>query len=85
MKDFLLQPDKPIWEKLESLYVDDEPLEEEPEQEEFDDLVESMDGSIDRGEAYASEFIDDKEEIQSKSLAALAGTSVTVGRGRRSD
>jgi len=84
VKEFLLQPERPIWEKLESLYVDDEPLEEEPEQEEFDELIDSMDGNIERGEVHASAFIEDKEEIQTKSLAALAGTSVTAGGGRRS-
>lgn len=84
VKDFLLEPEKPIWEKLESLYVDDEPLEEEPEQEEFDELIDSMDGNIERGEMHTSAFIEDKEEITTKSLAELAGTSVAVGGGRRS-
>lgn len=84
VKDFLLQPEKPIWEKLESLYVDDEPLEEEPEQEEFDDIIDSMDGNIGRGEVRMSAFIEDKDEISKKSLADLAGSPVTAGGGRKS-
>ena len=30
-----MQPEAPAWEKLESLYGDEEPLDEEPEEEEF--------------------------------------------------
>jgi len=90
VKDFLLEPEKPIWDKLESLYVDDEPLEEEPEQEEFDDLVDSMETNLARGSAAAGrKFIEDKAEVQAKSLAALSGEFVAAasrrfrrGRGR---
>mmetsp|Transcript_144511 Transcript_144511/g.402635 ORF Transcript_144511/g.402635 Transcript_144511/m.402635 type:complete len:476 (-) Transcript_144511:57-1484(-) len=84
VKDFLLEPEKPIWEKLESLYVDDEPLEQEPEQEEFDELVDAMDGNLERGEVQRSAVIEDKEDIMRKSLEALAGNSVAAaGGGRR--
>jgi len=84
VKDFLSEPEKPIWDKLESLYVDDEPLEEDPEQEEFDELLGAMDSNLIRGQAEGEmpALIEDKVEVQSQSLSALSGVDV-VGRGRR--
>merc|ERR1719230_1980555 len=61
VKDFVLSPEKPVWEKLESLYVDDEPLEDEPDEEEFADLVETMEASRDRAEAQHADLIKDRE------------------------
>lgn len=49
MKDFLLTPERPVWEKLESLYVDDEPLEEEPDEDEIEELAESWTGASSGG------------------------------------
>lgn len=72
VKDFLLSPEKPLWDKLESLYADDEPLEEEPEMDEFDDLIETMENSNQRGEERESALIEDAIEIREQSLKALA-------------
>lgn len=80
VKDFLLSPEKPVWDKLESLYADDEPLEEEPEVDEFDDLMETMEASYRRGEDGPASLIRDKEEIRKAPLTALA-----VGGGRKSN
>lgn len=80
VKDFLLQPEKPIWDKLEALYADDEPLDEDPEADEFDDLVETMEQSYQATEARRSAFIGTEEDIESIPLAKLAsaGTDKTT-------
>merc|ERR1712048_1156227 len=80
VKDFLLKPEEPIWEKLESLYVDDEPLEEVPDGEEFGDLVDALEGSYHLGGAKRSELIEDARDVEASSLSELALGS----RGRRS-
>lgn len=72
IKDFLLSPEKPIWDKLESLYVDDEPLEEEPEEEEFAELVGAMEKGWLRGEAERSSLIQNRDEIEQTGLRGLA-------------
>jgi len=78
VKDFLLNPKKPAWEKLESLYVDDEPLEEDPEDEDFEDLVETFEGHSKLAASEREGLIGDGAEIEgAASLEALAG------RGRR--
>lgn len=78
VKDFLLKPERPAWEKLETLYVDNEPLEEDPNDEEFEDLVDMMDGSIERGEDRSSALIHDRSTIETQSLKELA-----TSRGRK--
>lgn len=84
VKDFLLTPEKPIWDKLESLYADDEPLDEEPEDDEFDDLVESMEDRYQLGQEQSSAFIERPEEIREEPLSVLAaGVSVLAGAGGR--
>merc|ERR1712048_687433 len=80
VKDFLLKAEEPIWEKLESLYVDDEPLEETPDEEEFGDLVDALEGSFHLGGAKRSELIEDPGDVEASSLSELA----LGGRGRRS-
>merc|ERR1712048_38724 len=80
VKDFLLNPEEPIWGKLESLYVDDEPLEEAPDDDEFGDLVDTLEGSFELGGAQRSELIDDPGVVERSSLSDLA----LKGRGRRS-
>eukprot|EP00933_Yihiella_yeosuensis_P034428 TRINITY_DN27916_c5_g1_i1.p1 TRINITY_DN27916_c5_g1~~TRINITY_DN27916_c5_g1_i1.p1 ORF type:complete len:520 (-),score=107.93 TRINITY_DN27916_c5_g1_i1:84-1607(-) len=72
VKEFLLEPEKPVWEKLESLYADDEPLDEEPEEDEFDDLLETLEFSRERGETRKSALIEDRDEISQKGLRHLA-------------
>lgn len=72
VKDFIMNTEKPIWEKLETLYIDDEPLEEEPEDDEFADLLETMDAGLQKDEAQTSELIDDPAEIEGMSLQNLA-------------
>eukprot|EP00928_Gymnodinium_smaydae_P032694 TRINITY_DN2360_c0_g1_i1.p1 TRINITY_DN2360_c0_g1~~TRINITY_DN2360_c0_g1_i1.p1 ORF type:complete len:503 (-),score=106.98 TRINITY_DN2360_c0_g1_i1:244-1752(-) len=79
VKDFLLEPEKPMWEKLESLYVDDEPLEEEPEDEEFSELVETLEAAHELGESKRTDLIEDRSEIERQGLATLA----RAGGGRR--
>merc|ERR1740138_558784 len=82
VKDFVLSPEKPVWEKLESLYVDDEPLEEDPDEEEFEELVETMEGNLRSGEARRSDLIEDRSEIEAKGLRDLSIAAV-AGRGSR--
>eukprot|EP00927_Polykrikos_kofoidii_P075044 TRINITY_DN7110_c0_g1_i2.p1 TRINITY_DN7110_c0_g1~~TRINITY_DN7110_c0_g1_i2.p1 ORF type:complete len:556 (-),score=109.26 TRINITY_DN7110_c0_g1_i2:59-1726(-) len=77
VKDFLNTPKAPIWEQLESLYVDDEPLEEEADDEEFQDLVGALDGSMEASDSVSS-LIGSTDEVETKGLAELART------GRRS-
>eukprot|EP00441_Pelagodinium_beii_P027709 CAMPEP_0197681962 /NCGR_PEP_ID=MMETSP1338-20131121/95755_1 /TAXON_ID=43686 ORGANISM="Pelagodinium beii, Strain RCC1491" /NCGR_SAMPLE_ID=MMETSP1338 /ASSEMBLY_ACC=CAM_ASM_000754 /LENGTH=339 /DNA_ID=CAMNT_0043263375 /DNA_START=32 /DNA_END=1047 /DNA_ORIENTATION=+ len=71
VKDFLLNPEKPVWEKLESLYADDEPLEEDIEEEEFDELVEGLEAGLDRSEARQSALIEDPKEVSQSGLRQL--------------
>merc|ERR1739848_321334 len=71
VKDFILNQEKPVWEKLESLYVDDEPLEEEAEDDEFADLMQTMDRGLESNEAEGPDLIEDPMEIESKNLKAL--------------
>merc|ERR1711957_292474 len=63
VKDFIMNSEKPIWEKLETLYIDDEPLEEEPEDDEFADLLETMDASEQKDETNSSNLINNPAEI----------------------
>jgi len=72
VKDFLLKPGVPVWEKLESLYADDEPLDEEPEEEEWDELVESLEAVQLNNQARTSSLIEDREEIGQTGLRQLA-------------
>eukprot|EP00931_Biecheleriopsis_adriatica_P067091 TRINITY_DN41296_c0_g1_i1.p1 TRINITY_DN41296_c0_g1~~TRINITY_DN41296_c0_g1_i1.p1 ORF type:complete len:503 (+),score=85.86 TRINITY_DN41296_c0_g1_i1:60-1568(+) len=72
VKDFLLTPEKPIWEKLESLYGDDEPLDEDPEEEEFDELVGSLDALQERSQARKAAFIESPAEVSQTGLRQLA-------------
>jgi hypothetical protein len=72
LKDFILNKEKPIWEKLESLYVDDEPLEEEAEDDEYEDLIATMDRGLQADGTRGSDLIDDPTEIETKSLRSLA-------------
>jgi hypothetical protein len=83
VKDFLLSPEKPIWEKLESLYVDDEPLEEEPDEDEFADLSGTIDDNFSLGEMKRSDLIEDKKEIESSDLKLLAAGHMTMAYSRR--
>jgi len=69
IKDFMMTPEKPIWDKLESLYADDEPLEDDIDIDEFDDLVDAMDGISNEGE---DRLIEDVAEIRTQSLKSLA-------------
>mmetsp|Transcript_34527 Transcript_34527/g.99143 ORF Transcript_34527/g.99143 Transcript_34527/m.99143 type:complete len:464 (-) Transcript_34527:59-1450(-) len=69
VKEFLLNPEKPVWDKLESLYADDEPLEDDIDIEEFDELVESLENVS--ASKQDEEYIDDVSEIQTKPLKAL--------------
>jgi len=82
VKDFMLEPEKPIWEKLESLYVDDEPLEEDPEEDEFEDLIGTLEDSQQLGSAQRTELIDAPGEIEQKGLAALATSGRRSARAR---
>lgn len=89
VKDFIANHEKPVWEKFESLYVDDEPLEEEPEDDEFDDLMMTLQENFDRAEFKRSDLIENPEEIEQMELSALAsGQSKTYRRltaaGKRS-
>jgi len=77
VKDFVLSPERPVWEKLESLYVDDTPLDEEPDDEEYQELVDSFEASALAGDAGREELIDDRSEIESTKLRDLS-------RGRKS-
>lgn len=72
VKDFLLSPEKPVWEKLESLYVDDEPLEEADEEEDFQDLAETLQEHLERYEGNRTDLIDDKAEIEARGLRHLS-------------
>jgi ribosomal protein L4 len=72
VKDFILNKEKPVWEKMESLYVDDEPLDEEPEDDEFANLLDTMDRGLANDDAETMELIEDAREIETKSLKALA-------------
>jgi len=78
----MLEPEKPIWEKLESLYVDDEPLEEDPEEDEFEDLIGTLEDSQQLGSAQRTELIDAPGEIEQKGLAALATSGRRSARAR---
>jgi len=80
VKDFILDKEKPIWEKLESLYVDDEPLEEEAEDDEYEDLLATMDRGLESDDIRNDDFIEDPKEIEAKSLKSLA----RGGGGRKS-
>jgi len=71
VKDFVTTPERPIWEKLESIYADDEPLEEEIDVDEFDDLMESMDQEQTRHVRMSAE-IEDPAEVRMRSLRSLA-------------
>lgn len=72
IKDFLLEPERPVWAKLEDLYADDEPLDEEPEADEFDDLLESLEGGHQASsEETRSALISPNEDIEATSLQAL--------------
>lgn len=82
IKDFVLTPEKPVWEKLESLYVDDEPLEGDPEDEEFADLVGTLEASHVESEARRSTLIRDRAEVASQGLKALAGKSRAAVSGK---
>lgn len=79
VKDFLLTPEKPLWEKLESLYADEDPVDEEVDEEEFDGLVDTLEESLERGKSRRVELIESADEVASTSLAALAAAG-----GRRS-
>lgn len=70
VKDFMLEPQKPAWEKLESLYGDDEPLDEEMEDEEFDDLLQHLD-ALETAKASSSSLMG-KEEVKQRGLRHLA-------------
>lgn len=85
VKDFLLSPEKPVWEKLESLYADDEPLDEEPEEEEFGELMDTLDAGLRRGEARTSAVIESPEEISKTGLRHLAAAleGGAAGHGQR--
>lgn len=85
VKDFLLSPEKPVWEKLESLYADDEPLDEEPEEEEYSELMDTLDAGLRRGEARTSELIESPEEISKTGLRQLAAAleGGAAGHGQR--
>eukprot|EP00435_Cladocopium_sp_Y103_P032476 s51_g8.t1 len=79
VKDFMLEPQKPVWEKLESLYGDDEPLDEELEDEEFDDLLEHLD-ALETAKASSSSLMDKKEADIAPFRGMLLGLFfVTVG------
>eukprot|EP00434_Breviolum_minutum_P041243 symbB.v1.2.036686.t1/scaffold5166.1/size30171/3 len=67
VKDFMMEPKKPVWEKLESLYGDDEPLEEEMEEEEFDELIRNLE-SI----APSPSTTLEKNEIRERGLRHLS-------------
>merc|ERR1719230_727693 len=64
VKDFLLEPEKPVWEKLESLYVDDEPLEEQPDDDEFTETIDLMASNEERGESRQTSLIEDVTEVK---------------------
>lgn len=70
VKDFMLEPQKPAWEKLESLYGDDEPLDEEMEDEEFEDLLQHLD-ALETAKASSSSLMG-KEEVKQRGLRHLA-------------
>ncbi|CAE7690432.1 rplD [Symbiodinium pilosum] len=74
VKDFLLAPEAPAWEKLESLYGDEEPL-EELEDEEFEELTGNLDALRERGEAKSN--ILDRPEVAQKGLHQLAQLAQT--------
>lgn len=80
VKDFLLSPEKPVWDKLESLYADDEPLEGEMDEDEFEDLVETMEETHARGEQKQVAFIEDQDEIVNQPLKSLAAAAAVSGR-----
>eukprot|EP00450_Noctiluca_scintillans_P031419 CAMPEP_0194546414 /NCGR_PEP_ID=MMETSP0253-20130528/90626_1 /TAXON_ID=2966 /ORGANISM="Noctiluca scintillans" /LENGTH=516 /DNA_ID=CAMNT_0039393505 /DNA_START=8 /DNA_END=1554 /DNA_ORIENTATION=- len=71
IKDFLISPEKPVWEKLESLYADEEPLEEDEDQHEFDDVLSTMDDSSARSSARRN-LISTREEITSQGLKTIS-------------
>lgn len=85
VKDFIMNSEKPIWEKLETLYIDDEPLEEEPEDDEFADLLETMDASVQKDDTNRSILIEDPAEIEGMSLGALAHGGRKSSRSSGSD
>lgn len=70
VKDFLLSPEAPAWEKLESLYGDEEPLEEDLDDEEFSELVDNLDALRSRGEARADAL--ERSDVAEKGLRQLA-------------
>jgi len=84
VKDFLLEPEKPIWDKLETLYADDEPLDEDPEADEFEDLVETMEESHRAEEERLAAFIGPEEDIANTPLSKLASPKApALKKGRQ--
>lgn len=83
VKDFLLTTERPVWEKLESLYIDEDPLEDELEEEEFADVAESQETVHQRGVAQRSSLIEDRSEIERSGLKALAKALELGAAGRR--
>merc|ERR1711920_1187010 len=79
---------KPVWEKLESLYVDDEPLDEEGDDEDFSELVGTMENTYRRGEAKQAEILEqgrgDIEALNLRSLAGALAAGGSKGSGHRS-
>lgn len=74
VKDFLMERKKPIWEKLESLYVDDEPLEDDAEDEEYEDLMETFESHSHLADKATEGVISNPIEIEETSdLEVLAG------------
>jgi len=78
LKDFLATPQEPVWEKLESLYIDDEPVDEEPGDDEFTDLMDTMEANVQHGESQSTDLIDNKDDIHTRTLRSLVS-----GTGRR--
>mmetsp|Transcript_40630 Transcript_40630/g.91244 ORF Transcript_40630/g.91244 Transcript_40630/m.91244 type:complete len:465 (-) Transcript_40630:8-1402(-) len=72
LKDFVLSPERPVWEKLESLYVDDAPIDEEMDDQEYHDLVETFETTTLAGEAATKDVFDDRAEIELTRLQDLA-------------
>merc|ERR1719161_1786429 len=72
VKDFVMNPEKPVWEKLEHLYVDDEPLEGDQDDEEYQELIEGMESRSLYEERVRSDLIDDRDEVKQVNLRTLA-------------
>ncbi|CAJ1364142.1 unnamed protein product [Effrenium voratum] len=81
VKDILLNPEKPQWEKLESLYNEEEEL-DEPEDEEYEELLSNLDAL----RRPTNQLIDDPSEVTKKGLRQLEASleGGAAGWGNRS-